>query len=108
MFQPVKPQKETAKLDEDEVEDVEKIANNLSRMSKSEKLDFLKQESPELFELVREFNAKVKELQEVLMPIYRLIDENILAHSEATDYILNKMKLNLMWVLLLLIEMREL
>ena len=78
------------------MEDVEKIVNNLTRMSKSEKLDFLRQESPELFELVREFNAKVKELQEVLLPIYRLIDDSVLPHSAAADYILNKMKLNLM------------
>lgn len=68
-------------------------------MSKSEKLDFLKQESPELFELVREFNAKVKELQDVLLPVYRLIEDHTLTKSEATVYILNKMKLNLMLVL---------
>jgi len=96
-FKPAKSQKETAKLEEDEVEDVEKIVNNLTQMSKSEKLDFLRQESPELFELVREFNVKVKELQEVLLPIYRLIDDNALPHSVAADYILNKMKLNLMY-----------
>lgn len=44
------------KLDE---ESVERVIKNLSKMSKKEKLDFLQQESPELFELVRDFKEKV-------------------------------------------------
>lgn len=40
-------------------ESIEKVIKNLSKMSKKEKLDFLRQESPELFELVRDFKQKV-------------------------------------------------
>jgi U3 small nucleolar RNA-associated protein 3 len=40
-------------------ESIEKVIKNLSKMSKKERLDFLKQESPELFELVRDFKEKV-------------------------------------------------
>lgn len=47
------------KLDRDDDESVQKVIKNLSKMSKKEKLDFLKQESPELFELVRDFREKV-------------------------------------------------
>ncbi len=40
-------------------ENLQKIAKNLSTMSKKEKLDFLQRDSPELFELVRDFRLKV-------------------------------------------------
>jgi len=41
-------------------ENLQKIAKNLSIMSKKEKLDFLQRESPELFELIRDFKTKVE------------------------------------------------
>jgi U3 small nucleolar RNA-associated protein 3 len=41
-------------------EKLKKIAKNLDKMTKKEKLDFLQQESPELFELVRDFKEKVE------------------------------------------------
>lgn len=44
------------KIDED---NFEKILKNLTKMTKKEKLDFLQQESPELFELIRDFKSKV-------------------------------------------------
>lgn len=40
-------------------ENLERVMKNLSKMSKKEKIEFLKQESPELFELVRDFKEKV-------------------------------------------------
>lgn len=40
-------------------EHLKKIAKNLSIMSKKERLDFLQRESPELFELIRDFKLKV-------------------------------------------------
>ncbi len=45
--------------DFDENENLEKISKNLSKLSKSEKMDLLKQESPELFELSKDFDEKV-------------------------------------------------
>jgi U3 small nucleolar RNA-associated protein 3 len=38
---------------------LEKVVKNLSKLSKKEKIELLKQESPELFELVRDFREKV-------------------------------------------------
>lgn len=40
-------------------ENLQRVAKNLEKMSKKEKLDFLQQESPELFELVSDFKEKV-------------------------------------------------
>ena len=40
-------------------ENLQKIAQNLTSLSKKEKLEFLQRESPELFELIREFKLKV-------------------------------------------------
>ena len=40
--------------------DLEKIIKNFDKMNKSEKLEFLKNESPELFELINDFKQKVK------------------------------------------------
>jgi hypothetical protein len=39
--------------------DLEKIAKNFDKMTKSEKLECLKYESPELLELIDEFKKKV-------------------------------------------------
>jgi hypothetical protein len=38
---------------------LEKIMKNFDNMKKSEKLEFLKSESPELFELIKDFKEKV-------------------------------------------------
>ena len=45
--------------DEEAGTSLEKIKKNLTEMSKQEKLDLIQQESPELFELCKEFKAKV-------------------------------------------------
>jgi U3 small nucleolar RNA-associated protein 3 len=50
------------KADELKDEMLQKIAKNLDKMSKKEKFDFLQQDSPELFELVRDFKEKVSHL----------------------------------------------
>lgn len=97
-------------------EKLKKIAKNLDKMTKKEKLDFLQQESPELFELVRDFKEKVKffifydffnpnyhniiklsELQETLLPIFKCIKSGQLPHSTANEFIINKTKLYLMY-----------
>jgi U3 small nucleolar RNA-associated protein 3 len=83
--------------DLDEQFDVEKILSNLTNIPKKDKLNFLRQESPELFELVKEFKEKVKEIEEVLIPINDLIREDKLPRSPASDFIFNKLKLYLMY-----------
>ena len=78
-----------------------KIVKNLSKMSKKEKLALLAQESPELFELMRDFKEKLTELESILLPIFEAIKSGQLggstAASPASDYIVNKTKLYLMY-----------
>lgn len=81
-------------LDDDEIK---KIAKNLTKLSKKEKLEFLKQESPELFELVRDFKLKIEELNNTLLPIYKAIKNGQVLNSLATDFLINKTKLYLMY-----------
>jgi hypothetical protein len=45
--------------DDDLDENLKRISKNLSKLTMSEKMDFLRQESPELFELAKDFNEKV-------------------------------------------------
>lgn len=86
---------EKAALDE---ESVQKVMKNLSKLSKKEKLDFLKQESPELFELVRDFKEKIETLEDKLLPIYMLVKQgNGFQSSMASEYIVNKTRLYLMY-----------
>ncbi|CAF0854545.1 unnamed protein product [Brachionus calyciflorus] len=84
--------------EQDEIDqDMKTISKNLSKLSKKEKLDFLKQESPELFELVRDFKQKMNELNQKLLPIYKAIKSGLIPTSLACDYIINKTKLYLMY-----------
>lgn len=81
--------------DELDQETLKKISKNLSIMSKKEKLDFLQRESPELFELIRDFKIKLEELEETLLPIFKLIKSGQIPHSSASEFIVNKTKLYL-------------
>ncbi len=72
---------------------LQKIAKDLSKLSKKDKLEMLKQESPELFELVRDFQEKIDELQETLLPIFEAIKAGMIPPSLATEFIVNKTKL---------------
>lgn len=76
-------------------ENLQKIAKNLSIMSKKEKLDFLQRESPELFELIRDFKLKLEELEKSLLPISKLIKTGQIPNSTASEFIANKTKLYL-------------
>lgn len=83
---------------EDEIDkNLEKISKNLEKMSQKEKIEFLRQESPELFELVRDFKEKMDQLKKTLLPIYRLVKNGRIPSSLATDFIVNKTKLFLMY-----------
>ncbi len=84
-------------LGDDKEKNLEKIGKNLSKMSKKEKFEFLQQESPELFELVRDFKAKISELEAILLPIFSAVKQGQIASSNATDFIVNKTRLYLMY-----------
>jgi U3 small nucleolar RNA-associated protein 3 len=87
----------TTALGDDKEKNLEKIAKNLSKMSKKEKFEFLQQESPELFELVRDFKAKISELEAILLPIFGAIKQGQIVSSNASDFIVNKTRLYLMY-----------
>ena len=78
-----------------ELESLQKIAKNLSSMSKKEKLDFLERESPELFELIRDFKVKLEELEQTLLPVFQLVKTGQVPHSTASEFIVNKARLYL-------------
>ncbi len=82
-------------LEAGEDENLQKIAKNLSSMTKKEKLDFLERESPELFELIRDFKSKMEELEQTLLPVFQLVKSGQLPHSTASEFIANKAKLYL-------------
>jgi len=86
-------------LERDELseETLQRVAKNLDKMSKKEKLDFLQQESPELLELVRDFKEKLNELQETLLHLFKCIKSGQIPQSNASDFIINKTKLYLMY-----------
>lgn len=56
---------------EDELEK-EKIVQDLSKLSKEEKIEILMRDSPELFQLMDEFKSKLKEVTERLHPLVKL------------------------------------
>jgi U3 small nucleolar RNA-associated protein 3 len=87
----------TSALGDDKDKNLERIAKNLSKMSKKEKFEFLQQESPELFELVRDFKAKISELEAILLPIFTAIKQGQIVSSNASDFIVNKTRLYLMY-----------
>ncbi|RNA06434.1 something about silencing 10 [Brachionus plicatilis] len=91
-------QKALGEESDDEMEkNFETISKNLEKMSTKEKLEFLRQESPEFLELVRDFKEKMSELHTTLLPIYRLIKNGRIPSSIAADFIMNKTKLYLMY-----------
>ena len=82
---------------DDDTAGLQKVTKNLSKMSKSEKLELLKQTSPELMELVSDFKVKLTELRDSLLPIFKKIKSNQMPLSTATEYIVNKTRLYLMY-----------
>jgi len=82
-------------VDTGDLENLQKVAKNLTSMSKKEKLEFLERESPELFELIRDFKAKLEELEETLLPVFQLVKTGQIPHSTASEFISNKARLYL-------------
>ena len=64
-------------------------------MSKNEKLAFLGRESPELFELIRDFKVKLEELEQCLLPVFELVKSGLVPSSSASEFVVNKTKLYL-------------
>ncbi|XP_060073510.1 something about silencing protein 10-like [Ylistrum balloti] len=72
----------------------EKITKDLSKLSKKEKLQLLKKESPELLTLIDDYKSKMTEVRDVLMPLLRLVREGKI-QGKAGDYVETKTKLHM-------------
>merc|ERR1712165_84856 len=58
---------------EEKPEEISSIQKDLSKLTKREKLQLLQKQSPELLEMIDDFKRKMTELQERILPVYRLI-----------------------------------
>ncbi|XP_033738391.1 something about silencing protein 10-like [Pecten maximus] len=82
------------KVEESEDEEEEKITKDLTKLSKKEKLQLLKKESPEMLTLIEDYKSKMTEVRDVLMPLLKLVREGKI-QGKAGDYVETKTKLHL-------------
>ncbi|XP_053114040.1 something about silencing protein 10 [Hemicordylus capensis] len=72
-----------------------KIAKDLHSLSKKEQLRLLKKESPELLELIQDFEAKLTELRDELEPLMQMIRDGVIPQGKGSQYLQNKYHLYL-------------
>jgi U3 small nucleolar RNA-associated protein 3 len=75
---------------EDKEEDEEKLETNLSTLTKRQKIEILKKESPELEALINDFQTYMNEIRDRLQPIMILIRDGKVRHSIGFKYIQTK------------------
>lgn len=78
-----------------EIEDEGKITLDLSKMSRNEKLELLRKESPEFLQLVEDFKTLLTEVKERLEPLIPFVKSGQL--KEGAEYILFKHELVLLY-----------
>ncbi|XP_071497186.1 something about silencing protein 10-like [Diadema antillarum] len=84
------------KVSKDEKLEESKVAKDLSKLSKREKLDILKKESPEFLQLAADFKLRMSELVDRLEPLLTLIKEGTIdKDSDVAHYIHTKYQLYL-------------
>ncbi|CAH1772813.1 unnamed protein product [Owenia fusiformis] len=85
---------EIFKVDETEKTEagVEKqiVKKDLSKLSKKEKIQLLKKESPELLPLIEEFKSKLGEVTSTLQPLVTLIKNGNIPPGNGADFIMTK------------------
>ncbi|KRT78737.1 hypothetical protein AMK59_8071, partial [Oryctes borbonicus] len=69
----------------DELEEV--VKTDVSKLSKRQKLQLVKQESPEFFELINDFKVKIAIAKEVLKPTLELTNKNKIMECEAVEFV---------------------
>ncbi|KAK3091637.1 hypothetical protein FSP39_021428 [Pinctada imbricata] len=84
--------KEKKTKDKDKTET--KIEKDLSKLSKKEKLQLLKKESPEMLPLIEDFQTKLKEAMDVFLPLGKLVKEGKI-QGKAAEYVESKLQLAL-------------
>nr|XP_056711896.1 something about silencing protein 10 [Euleptes europaea] len=72
-----------------------KIAKDLQSLSKKEQLKLLKKESPELLELIQDFEGKLVELRDELEPLMQMVRDGIVPQGKGSQYLQTKYHLYL-------------
>ncbi|KAM7168481.1 something about silencing protein 10 [Macrochelys suwanniensis] len=72
-----------------------KIAKDLETLSRKEQLKLLKQESPELLQLIQDFEAKLTELKDELNPLMHMVRNGIIPKGKGSRYLQTKYHLYL-------------
>ncbi|TMS19092.1 Something about silencing protein 10 [Larimichthys crocea] len=73
----------------------ERIVKDLKQMSQKEKMKLLKEESPELLELIQDFKAKLTELKDELQPLIQMVKDKKIPPGKGADYLKTKQQLYL-------------
>lgn len=71
----------------------ETIETDLSLLTKRQKLDLFRKESPEFANLVEDFEIKLTEARERIIPVLNLIKEGKLKKSSAGDFLQTKYRI---------------
>ncbi|WP_411017661.1 Sas10/Utp3/C1D family protein, partial [Salmonella sp. s51090] len=67
----------------------------LTKLSKKEKLQHLEKDSPELFQLIAEFKAKIGELIDTLYPLATMVKSGRIPKGQPATYVNTKFHLYL-------------
>ncbi|XP_062431034.1 something about silencing protein 10 [Rhea pennata] len=73
----------------------QKIAKDFQALSKKEQLKLLKQESPELLQLIEDFEVKLMELKDELHPLLQMIKNGTIPQGKGSRYLQTKFHLYL-------------
>ncbi|KAK2172119.1 hypothetical protein NP493_991g00056 [Ridgeia piscesae] len=87
--------KDVKKAKQDTTEEETLITKDLSKLTKKEKLQLVKKESPELLEMIEDFKTKLTEVKDRLLPMWKLISAGKLPASNGSEYVYTKLRLYL-------------
>ncbi|NXU34795.1 SAS10 protein, partial [Drymodes brunneopygia] len=73
----------------------QKIDKNLQALSKKEQLKLLKQESPELLQLMEDFEVKLMEIKDELHPLLQMVRDGTIPEGKGSHYLQTKYHLYL-------------
>ncbi|NWS07251.1 SAS10 protein, partial [Motacilla alba] len=73
----------------------QKIDKNLQALSKKEQLKLLKQESPELLQLMEDFEVKLMEIKDELHPLLQMVRDGTIPQGKGSRYLQTKYHLYL-------------
>uniref|UniRef100_A0A8C6ZIC3 UTP3 small subunit processome component n=1 Tax=Nothoprocta perdicaria TaxID=30464 RepID=A0A8C6ZIC3_NOTPE len=73
----------------------QKIAKDFQALSKKEQLKLLKQESPELLQLIEDFEVKLMELKDELQPLLQMVKSGSIPQGKGSRYLQTKFHLYL-------------